>query len=253
MFSFVYKSIDYAHKLNTQSDPGEEFFKHIHKTCEILYFIRGNTQITVESETRQLREGDLVFIPTGSYHFLNVDFSEPYERYVLKFPENILPDFVREKLVSGHRFYTNCKKFDVIYQLFDTYNQTYTDEERYALFLCETIKLTTLLCHEAPQSYARHGDFVHEVIEYIHANLEEPITMKTLSEHFHYSPSFISTEFKKSMHIPIMQYVRVNKLIGAHQMILGGMKKGEAAERYGFESYSTFYRAYKQLLEHDEA
>ena len=31
-------------------------------------------------------------------------------------------------------------------------------------------------------------------------------------------------------------------------MILGGAKKSDVAEMFGFETYSTFYRAYKQLI-----
>ena len=35
-------------------------------------------------------------------------------------------------------------------------------------------------------------------------------------------------------------------------MILDGAKKSDAAEKLGFETYSTFYRAYKRMLEDDK-
>ena len=76
--------------------------------------------------------------------------------------------------------------------------------------------------------------------------------MQTLSDEFHYSKSFITVEFKRQMKIPIMQYVRSKKIIAAHHMILSGTKKHEAAEMFGFETYSTFYRAYKKFIELNE-
>jgi hypothetical protein len=49
-----------------------------------------------------------------------------------------------------------------------------------------------------------------------------------------------------------MQYVRSKKIIIAHQLILGGMKKSEVAEKLSFENYSTFYRCYKKMIDSSE-
>ena len=54
MFNFIYKNIDFAHKLDHASLPSEEYYKHIHYFYEILYFMKGNVQDTIESETRNL-------------------------------------------------------------------------------------------------------------------------------------------------------------------------------------------------------
>ena len=65
MFSFVYKNIDFAHKLDKPSSPTEEYYKHIHSFYEILYFVTGKVTYTVESESRPMCEVDIVFIPHG--------------------------------------------------------------------------------------------------------------------------------------------------------------------------------------------
>lgn len=69
-----------------------------------------------------------------------------------------------------------------------------------------------------------------------------------LTEQFHYSKSFIYAEFSKYMKIPLMKYIRLKKIIAVRQLILGGAKKTEAAEQFGFENYSTFYRTCKSLI-----
>lgn len=248
MFGFAYKNIDFAHKLDKPSSPTEEYYKHIHSFYEILYFVKGKTTYTVESETRRLNEGDIVFIAPGKYHFAAVDLSVPYERYVLKFPETLMPEVVRKKLLSESAFYVNSKKFGAAFNMLDSYVDKYDNDEIYILFIADLCKLMIMLCHETPRPVGKHSDFINAVIDYVDANINKPINTQTLSDVFHYSKSFINIEFKKQMKIPIMQYVRSKKIMAAHQMILDGVKKAEVAEMFGFDTYSTFYRAYKKLI-----
>ena len=248
MFSFVSQDIDFAHKLDNPSSPTEEYYKHIHTFNEILMLVHGNVDYTVESESHRLNDGDIVFIPSGKYHFATVDLSVKYERYVCKFPDSFIPEYMRKKLTSGSVFFFNSKKYSVLFNRLDSYYEQFTDEEIYTLFRCEIIKTMVMLCHDV-QPALKHNDFFDLIIEYIDSNLQQRITAETLSEEFHYSKSFINNEFKRHMKIPLQQYIRSKKIIAAHQMILSGMKKNEAAEMFGFETYSTFYRAYKKLIE----
>lgn len=106
-----------------------------------------------------------------------------------------------------------------------------------------------MLCHEPLHKAESNNDFISRIIDYINANLGQQITMQTLTEKFHYSKSYINIEFKRQMKIPIMKYIRLKKILAAHKMIINGTKKSVAAEMFGFENYSTFYRAYKSLIE----
>lgn len=248
MFSFVYKNIDFAHKLDKPSSPTEEYYKHLHSFYEILFFISGKVNYTVESESRQLMEGDIVFISPGKYHFAEVDLSASYERYVLKFPKSYVPDYVEKQLDSGSSFYDNAKRFSVMFNALDSYVEMYTEDEIYTLFLAEVSKLMVLLCHKMPSTGNRRNKFINSIIGYINANISKPINTQILADEFHYSKSFINIEFKRQMKIPIMQYIRNKKIMAAHQMIVEGAKKADVAELFGFDTYSTFYRAYKRLI-----
>lgn len=247
MFNFIYKDIDFAHKLDKASSPSEQYFKHIHCFNEILYFVHGDVEYTVESETRRLNEGDLVFIPSGKFHFAKVNSKISYERYVLKFPDEIFPKFANNLFKPKGFFFPEGNNYDINFKLLDMYIKQYSQDEVYTLFLCELLKIIVMLCHEPAQPFKKHNDFVVDLIDYIDVNIRKPITIQTLTDKFHYSKSFINTEFKKRMHIPIMQYVRTKKAIAAHQMILSGAKKSNVAALFGFETYSTFYRTYKKL------
>lgn len=249
MFNFIYKDIDVAHKLDKPSSPTEEYCKHIHGFNEILFFVRGNVKYTVEAETMKLSEGDIVFIPSGKYHFATVDQSAAYERYVLKFPDRIIPEKIRARLLSKGSFYPSCKKYSSTFCLFDEYNEAYEDESRYLLCICDIVKLAIKLCNETVLHMQEYDNLVDALIRHINANIHTPITLHTLAEEFHYSPSHINIEFKRKMKVPVMQYVRSKRIFAAHRMIMNGAKKSEAAELFGFDTYSTFYRAYKRLIQ----
>lgn len=253
MFNFTFKDIDVAHKLDKPSSPTEEYYKHIHGFNEILFFVRGNVRYTVETETVRLGEGDIVFIPSGKYHFATVDQSTAYERYVLKFPDSIIPENIRTQLLSNGSFYPACKKYSSEFCLFDEYNEAYESEARYLLCICEIVKLAIKLCYETVLHVQEYDNLVDAIIRYVNANIHMPMTLRTLAEEFHYSPSHINIEFKRKMKVPVMQYVRSKKIFAAHRMIMNGAKKSETAEMFGFETYSTFYRAYKRLIEESNA
>lgn len=59
MFSFVSGGIDFAHKLDAASLPTESYYKHVHAFNEIIFFVEGDVDYTVESETRHLFPGGI--------------------------------------------------------------------------------------------------------------------------------------------------------------------------------------------------
>lgn len=249
MFNFIYGGIDFAHKLDNVSLPTEDYSKHLHPFCEIIYFVRGSVDYTVESETRNLAEGDIIIIPPGRMHYAAVDLKVPYERYVLKFSETLVPDFLRKKIGAGTVFYAEQKKYGMTFGQFDAFFKKYSKEELHTLFLCEVIKLLVLLFREpAATPSVRHSEFIDGIVNYIDENLHGKITVQTLTEKFHYSKSFLNIEFKRQMKIPLMTYIRYKKVIAAHQLIISGTKKSDAAEAMGFDDYSTFYRTYRKYI-----
>lgn len=254
MFSFVYKSLDFAHKLDKASEPTEDYGKHLHYFNEVIFFVKGDVEYTVEAETRHLAEGDIVFIQSGKYHFATVNSNVEYERFVFKFPNEILPDYLLEQTKSCNPFFTNTMKYLINFNQFETYFGNFTDDELHTLFTCDIIKILIMLCRQpAGYSLNQSDGMVKQIIDYIDENISASLSLETLSAHFNYSKSYLSNEFCKYMKIPIIRYIRAKKIIVAHEMILSGGKKSAVAEKLGFENYSTFYRAYTKFLEENRA
>ncbi len=248
MFNFVYKNIDFAHKIDTASQPSENYFKHLHYFNEIIYFVKGDVRYTVESKSRDLTEGDIILIPSGHYHFATVNSEVNYERYVLKFPNNILPAELAKKMQTRGPFFKAQRKYSFIFNQLDTYFGKYSDDDLLTLFLCETVRMLVMLCSEPTHSMNQPRGIIADLIAYVDENIRNALTLDAISEQFSFSKSYISNEFRKYMKIPLMQYVRAKKIIAAHQMILSGEKKHVVAETFGFDDYSTFYRSYVKVM-----
>lgn len=253
MFGFVHGGIDFAHKLDGASSPTESYYKHVHAFYEIVYFVSGDVHYTVESVSRALEPGDLVLIMPGQYHFAVVNSDVKYERYVLKFPRADIPAFLDERLKNRSPFFGTGREFESTFSRFDSYYDfgNFDEDELTAMFLADTVKLLVMLAREPADAPHQTNFVIAEMVKYIDENIRRPISLDALSDEFHFSKSYISNEFKRFMKIPIMQYVRMKKIIAAHQRILAGEKKSYVAEQFGFDNYSTFYRQYLKMIDED--
>ena len=249
MFNYTFGNIDFSHKIDTPTSPSEEYLKHMHTFMEILYFVQGDVEYTVESETRTLQPGDVVLIAPGKYHFATVDLnSNPYERYVLKFPEILAPDYLKNNLLSHSPFFPDTESYAHFFRDLDNYADNFTREELNSIFTADLTKLLVYMNRAANTGKQKTNAFIEKIINHINNHITEEITLEKLADDLIYSKSYISNEFKKYMKIPVMQYVRSKKIMFAHTLIMNGMKKCEAAETLGFTNYSTFFRAYQKML-----
>ncbi|MCQ3035206.1 MAG: AraC family transcriptional regulator [Bacilli bacterium] len=248
MFRFKTDRIDFSHKIDIASEPSEEYEKHMHIFCEVLYFVKGDVEYTVESETHKLQKGDIVLIPAGKYHFATINKDVTYERYVLKTNIDILPPHLKESLSKDSYFFTNTGVFSHHFQNLDNYYQEYESDELETMFLSEFAQMIIKVLHNPVQEKIEHNEFISNLISYIDDNIQSKITLDTLSNQFNFSKSYISSEFKKQMKTPVIHYIKTKKIIAAHQLILQGVSKTKVAEMFGFDEYSTFYRAYTKII-----
>jgi AraC-like DNA-binding protein len=249
MFNFNFRNIDFSHKLDYASSPKDEYGKHMHSFMEIIYFVSGDAKYNVEGEKRKLRQGDCIVIQAGKFHFAEVNRSVLYERYVLKFPENLLPERLKPILLSRPPFYRLTSEEINVFRSLDNYYTTMTDEDMYVICQAKLWELLALLDNTRP-SDIKDCDIsvVSKITKYIELHLEDNLSLAKMSQDLSYSESYISNCFKKDMHIPIMKYIRSKKIIHAHSLIVNGAKPQDVCERLNFNDYSTFYRQYLKVI-----
>ena len=248
MFNFNYKDIDFSHKLDFASSPKDEYTKHMHSFVEILYFVSGDVIYSIDGEKIKLKKGDCVFIRPGRFHFADVNKNISYERYVLKFPENLIPNSIKDKLYSGLTIYNLNKKTEEIFKSLDEYYSLLNDDYMETICISKLLELlVNLVSSNQKKNKINNDSLIQKITNYIQEHIEENITLNKISLDLSYSMSYLSNYFNDEMHISIMKYIRTKRIIYAHSLILSGIKPKEVCERMNFNDYSTFYRQYLKI------
>jgi AraC-like DNA-binding protein len=89
---------------------------------------------------------------------------------------------------------------------------------------------------------------VRNILDFISDNLQQPISLNVLSQHFNMNKNHLNTVFCRETGITVERYIRVQRLYIARQNIGLGMDATEAAYDVGFNDYSNFFRAYKAFF-----
>ncbi len=89
---------------------------------------------------------------------------------------------------------------------------------------------------------------IGEILQYIQAHHVESLTLEMLAKEFGYVPSYFSALFKKYVGMNFRDYLNRYRINVASRLIEQNkaIPLWLAAEKSGFQSYTTFYRACKK-------
>lgn len=267
--AYLYKaagsSVNYSHSLDQQPDP-QEFHMHAHDVFEIYFFIAGNGTYAVESTVYPLRPGCILLMRPGEVHRLNIRQDTAYERAVLQFREQAIPDAgLRQRLLEpflqrplgtdnclcaeeyDSPFFRSCLSYVERHpqrqspdQLFSTLLPALLAE------LCESYARRQAAKPAQTDGAAPAASRMRDILAYVNEHLLDELTLEELSEHFYLSKSQIGRLFLSATGSAPWEYILVKRLIEARRQMLAGVPITRAAANCGFRDYSAFYRAYKK-------
>ena len=85
-----------------------------------------------------------------------------------------------------------------------------------------------------------------DIKEYVENHIFERITLAQLSEHVHYSRSYISKQFQKSTGMTVAGYIAQERMKQARQMLLEGkMTVTQISEALGFSTVQYFSKCFR--------
>lgn len=238
---------------------------HRHDYYEFYFFLEGDVDYELSSQTHHLEYGDYLLIPPGIAHrpiFHSTDI--PYRRFVLWISEAYYqklcgdcPDFsyafdyVKQKEVYHYRadFIQVQQLQGQLMELIEESRGTraFKGLSRH-LLLCQFLLYVNRLTHDRLHqvSPAYTNALYVNVCDYINNHLEEDLSLDTLADFFFVSKYHISHVFKNNMGISLHQYVLKKRLNACKNGILAGSPVGSLHQQYGFSDYSSFYRAFKK-------
>ncbi|GFZ79061.1 hypothetical protein GCM10008018_25800 [Paenibacillus marchantiophytorum] len=114
--------------------------------------------------------------------------------------------------------------------------------------LDETLENCLTLKRAASVAYTSNRD-VNRIIDYIHLNYSEEITVKSLAEYVSYDPHYVSALFKKKKGTTIINYIQLYRVEQAKRLLKDTMLSiTEVGERVGFENDNYFIKIFKRFV-----
>ena len=254
--------ISMAHSISNVDECGN-FPLHVHDHCEVYCFVSGNVKFIVEGRTYALSPGSLMMIRSAESHRVIVEDGEPYERYVMNFRPEILEEkgipvelmrlFTDRELGERNQYlpgqFQGVEPLGIFRQMFSCCESMSQETVIYSY-------LTALLCAAnavflnqpvlvEPKEVDRVG---RKLLEYINAHLTEDMSLSSLSERIHMSPSQINRVFRRVTGTSVYHYIVTKRLIAAQELIIAGESAISASQKCGFRDYSSFFRLYKKQM-----
>ena len=237
-----------------------KFHRHMHNDYEILFFVSGNADYIIEGSVYHLEERDLLFIPPRTFHYLIPKSEARYERFVLNFSEGDLPEDVQPLLPPTAKVYHIPKDSSIERFFVDWRGFKHLGREEMLIAYLRSAFPTLLLFLDllsAPEPIApiRTNDTLDTILRYIDTHPWERISAASLSTRFYMSSSWIVHTFQRELGITLMQYISKKRILYAQSRIRSGVSPTAAAKECSYDSYVTFYRQYKRILEcspHDD-
>ena len=257
LYEYEFDDFYVRHAIDEYPDP-KNFSMHIHKVCEIYFFISGDVRYRIEGSGYLLDENSLLIMRPAEAHSPNILSPKRYERFAAYFPigfiESIDPEgrlvrMFREKQLGKNNLFTSAEiDTKLIKSLFFKMVEDGDDYEKQLTIKTHLIYILDMLMRayrgreDAPDHTSKNVAI--RMVAYVNEHLFENITVPEIARHFYLSPSQFSRIFKQATGASPWEYITKKRLTAVNERINKGEAARAAAEECGFGDYSSFYRAY---------
>lgn len=253
--------LDEAFRLFHLRDQAQKNYSfHYHDFHKIIIFLSGKVSYHIEGKTYHLSPWDILLVSRGAIHKPEIDFSVPYERFVLWIREDIgstelntcfqkandrsfslirldsrllerLKDvlFELERSLSGSAFGDSLLKTALFTQFMIYINRIFLEK--------------TYITDKA--SYSSDSQ-IESLLRYINLHLDGDLSIDRLAEDFFFSKYHMMRKFKEETGYTVHNYIVSKRLLLARSLITQGLPVMKASAQSGFRDYTSFVRAYKK-------
>lgn len=239
---------------------------HIHDSYEIYFSISGGKQFLIDNRFYDICPGDIFFINQFESHYISQVEQAVHERILL----SIYPDFLKNlsteetdldycfhtrDIASPHRVRLSeeeQKRFIYfIHRLASNtgYGSDILDRAVFSEMMVFLNRVFYKHGKKEPEnteiSYHRQVD---DILSYINQNIQNPLTIEDLSNHFYLSASYLCRIFKSSTGMTINKYITAKRITMSKALLAEGCSVSEACERCGFNDYSNFLKAFTRAV-----
>ena len=222
---------------------------HNHSFFELMFVLDGESEYAIENRRYLLKGGDALLVNPYRHHLEYNRIIEKSSLFCIGFfPDAISNGALAEKIFQKSDYLSLGKNSSLEHLLCAAkikLSQNKSNAKEYLKSLIETIIFTLddQICEKTKPPEIKN-EVVEKTLDYISASLRTIGSLDDIAQALFFSKNYVRAVFKKEMGVGIMEYVRNKKVVLAHEKIKRGEKPTEIYIDCGFNTYSSFYRAY---------
>lgn len=217
---------------------------HFHRCIEIIYFVEGGAKITANGTSFEIKQDEIFFSRRCAQHEIEYYDSSSV---LLIIPPKFSNDF--ESIFQDLSLATHLKDIEFNKTLKEYFLHLSKNEETSDMVIKGYVNIIIgkLLEHYPKEKNENPSniDVIIDVLNYIDRHFTEDITLDVISKRFGYNKYYFSRLFNDTVGESLTSYVNgvriSNLLIKVRKTDKANLSK--LILDYGFESFSTFYRA----------
>ena len=225
---------------------------------ELIFVTGGKGSIIIEKKIYQLKEGMLLYIcpdvlhsieidTEGPGYFLSVHFSYAHvsfndSKWVIREVEETLPLHPAQELKDYYQI------DDIFKKLVDSWNAKLPGYEFITKTLLQQLLIAIYQNIRKQNQYYATSLKVEKIIQHMHKNINNRVTLTELAEIVQLSPTYLSRAFKETTGYSVIEFFNKIKIDKAKELIIEGNKKiKEVAQALGFTDEFYFSRIFKRI------
>lgn len=223
---------------------------HMHNEIELVICNECRLDAAVGNRIYKIQGKNIIFLPSNCVHRITGDIGERQKRYIL----TISPTWLKSILGRDDKLMINSIEPRVVQISDDDFNMLEIlldkciDSEilkRLSLLFAVLNECNRILSEERNVSELP----IIGIITYINDNLANELKVKQIAEKFFYNPDYLCRIFKKYMNITLNEYINIQRISAAREMLDSGNDIKIVQAAAGFNSYSHFSRTFKKYID----
>ena len=250
MFKFIVAEPLWVMQIHLR--PGQEVKPHAHEHYyHMIYVMSGCINIKINDVPYVLGENMMVVAKPGEVQSWKNDNRFATDTYEIKF--SVLDkDFARSMTGLPDVIYGNFFYRAIVEKILQAKERQSNYQEYTSLYLntllYDLVRMNAQEEKAASEIGARYNP-TQIVIDYIHENYADDISLESIAEAIHFNKSYIATAFKQVEGITINEYIYKYRAYKACELIAySDLRLGEVSAMTGFKHIQHFNRVFKKYI-----
>lgn len=249
----------------------ERIHCHWHEEIEILVVTGGSALLHLSNESTPITRGNIIFIPSNQLHLVTCPLGAPFSFVALVFHPNLLAGPIRDAIQQ--QYILPVLEQDTVFPVLTATDQGWQAQasrllsEIHRLFLqkdfgyellikarlLELWHLYSMHAQKREKAVKAHSDYridlIKNIIEYIRAHYDSPISLRDLAAQFHISEGHLCRFFKSMTRMSPVEYINFYRISMSMELLRQtDMEISDIAMRTGFNNISYFNRLFRRYM-----